>query len=67
MGERRTFIIRVHGDASLILEDVATGERVRLPDVGAIPHELRRRLHDSTADAAGDPRDGSAATPKEGP
>jgi hypothetical protein len=67
MAEPRTFIVRVHGDDSLILEDVATGERVRLPDLGAIPHELRRRLHDGIADAARDPQDRSDAAPQERP
>jgi len=45
MSERRTFIIRVHPPDDLpIVEDVATGELVRLPGLESIPDELRRRL-----------------------
>lgn len=46
MSERRTFIIRVHPPDDLpIVEDVATGELVRLSGLAAIPDELRRRLY----------------------
>jgi hypothetical protein len=46
--ERRTFIVRVHPpDDRPIVEDVATGELVRLPDLASIPDELRRRLYGS--------------------
>jgi len=48
MPERRTFIIRVHPPDDLpILEDVATGELIRLAGLASIPHELSRRLHGS--------------------
>ncbi|MEA2136170.1 MAG: hypothetical protein QOC68_4079 [Solirubrobacteraceae bacterium] len=50
MLERRTFIVRVHAPAGLpIVEDVSTGEQVRLPDLAAIADEIERRL-----DGAGD-------------
>jgi hypothetical protein len=57
MSERRTFIIRVHSDGAPIHEDVATDERVPLPNLASLACELRRRLHDGIADAARDPRD----------
>lgn len=46
MSERRTFIIRFHRPGDLpIVEDVATGELVRLSGLASIPGELRRRLY----------------------
>lgn len=49
MLERRTFIVRIHAHPQLpIVEDAATGECVQLPDLGAIPGELRRRLDPTT-------------------
>jgi hypothetical protein len=45
MLERRTFIVRIHAHAELpIVEDVHTGERVRLPDLTSIAGEIKRRL-----------------------
>jgi hypothetical protein len=50
--ERRTFIVRVHAhDAPPTVEDVATGERVRLPNLAAIVSEIERRLAEPAADA----------------
>jgi hypothetical protein len=70
MLERRTFIVRVHGRGDApIVEDVWTGERVRLPDLASIADELRRRIHDSpghTPLPAGQ-RDGTAAEHGAGP
>lgn len=52
MLERRTFIVRVHAPADQpIVEDVSTGERVRLPDLASIVDELKRRLDHPTGDA----------------
>jgi hypothetical protein len=64
VSERRTFIVRFYGDAVPILEDVASGERVRLPDLASLECELKRRLRDGIDDAARDPGDASAATPE---
>lgn len=44
MLERRTFIVRILARAPPILEDVATGEHVRLPDIAALASEIERRL-----------------------
>jgi hypothetical protein len=50
MAERRTFIVLVHaGSDSPTVEDVSTGERVRLGDLAALPQEIERRLGRSTA------------------
>jgi hypothetical protein len=52
MFERRTFIVRIHAHDELpIVEDVFTGERVRLPDLASIPDEIERRLEDPMGDA----------------
>jgi hypothetical protein len=57
MSERRTFIVRIHSaDGLPIVEDVATGERVRLPGLASIPDELRRRLETGPDDVAADRR-----------
>lgn len=49
MLERRTFIVRIHAtDALPIVEDVSTGEQVRLPDIAAIADEIARRIERST-------------------
>jgi hypothetical protein len=62
MSERRTFIVRVYAHDELpILEDVATGELVRLPGLRSIPDELTRRLKEITADAAAERQDGHLA------
>ena len=52
MVERRTFIVRVHADGPPIVEDVATGERVRLPDLASLAAEIERRLERPAGDAA---------------
>jgi hypothetical protein len=67
MSERRTFIIRVHpSDGLPIVEDAATGELVRLPDLASIPDELKRRLYDID-EIAIDPRLGPDAPSELGP
>ena len=67
MLERRTFIVRIHAPDDLpIVEDVATGELVQLPDLASIPGEVMRRLHDSDGIAAG-PRNRPSAAPDERP
>ena len=50
MLERRTFSLRIHAREGPILEDVLTGERVRLPDVPALASEIERRLDDPADD-----------------
>lgn len=51
MLERRTFIVRVYvHTATPIVEDVFTGEHVRLPDLASIPAEIERRLAGPTGD-----------------
>lgn len=49
---RRTFIVRVHtGAGEPIVEDVDSGERVRLPDLNSIGAEIERRLDQPERDA----------------
>ena len=46
MLERRTFIVRIHAREAPILEDVSTGQRVRLADLPSLAGEIERRLDD---------------------
>ena len=42
---RRTFIVRVHAETrEPIVEDVNSGERVRLPNLDSIGAEIKRRV-----------------------
>ena len=50
MLERRTFIVRIHAREAPILEDVLTGQRVRLPDLPSLAAEIKRRLNDAADD-----------------
>jgi hypothetical protein len=42
---RRTFVVRVRaGDRWVVLEDVQTGDRARLPDLSAVEGQIRAWL-----------------------
>jgi hypothetical protein len=42
---RRSFVVRVRaGDGSVVVEDVQTGERARLPDLSAVETQIRTWL-----------------------
>jgi len=68
MLERPTFIVRVHAPLEQpIVEDVATRELVRLPDLASILGELRRRLRSTDDAVALGLQEGSSAPPDDRP